>query len=136
MLKWPATGYHAVPLYSARSAGSDTASIYSIQPDSMPEHDAQENVIHWTQDTHDVPERAARPRGFSYDQLEPVNLAGYPSLAVLPTRSMQSDPIRDTDGGIRLAGGPIGEASDEPDLLPPAYSPNFGRSRLYSMDPL
>ncbi|KAI0698334.1 hypothetical protein BC835DRAFT_662634 [Cytidiella melzeri] len=32
--------------------------------------------------------------------------------------------VRETDGGVRLAGGPFGSASE---LLPPAYSPSFGR---------
>lgn len=35
-------------------------------------------------------------------------------------------PRRDVDAGVRLAGGPHGTPTDEPELLPPAYSPTFG----------
>ncbi|KAI0085793.1 hypothetical protein BDY19DRAFT_908785 [Irpex rosettiformis] len=116
-------GHRAVSSYFTELS-TETGSVYSTQTESII-HDASADpssryCARWTpseyalvqEDTHvDFQDTIYGPQIDDFYE------------------SLPNTQARDTDGGIRLAGGPPGAASDEPDLLPPAYSPTFGQRR-------
>jgi hypothetical protein len=95
----------------------------------------------WSQDTESVYSSASFVNasdtngtvGNGYDALVRVpaddtseHVFDEPPRAFTPSSlSRYWKPQRDTDAGVRLAGGPHGTSYDEPELLPPAYSTTF-----------